>query len=163
MLIIIIIAVIIIITIMSMGWYYVSELGPPTGILFTSQVIYPHAEPWWNDIDRVKLIHPLELSGSPTSSYIVAKQEDLAKKMNFALQSIFFILRRVLQHVVKSCNMAPTFWTKTYCRFLSPLKIHRLRPGLGTMASTLTTRPPRTARFIQLTGLNMLLGSICLR
>jgi hypothetical protein len=38
---------------------------------------------------------------------------------------------------------------KSCSGFLSPLKIHRLRPGLnsrtlGPMASTITTRPPRT-------------------
>jgi hypothetical protein len=37
-----------------------------------------------------KLIHPPELSGNPTSSHLVAKQEELAKEiMNLALQSIF--------------------------------------------------------------------------
>jgi hypothetical protein len=37
---------------MSMGRDYVSELLPLTGLLFILQVIYEHAEPWWNDIDR---------------------------------------------------------------------------------------------------------------
>jgi hypothetical protein len=45
--------------IMSMGWDYVSELRPPT---VHPQVKYEHGEPWWNDIDRGKLIHPPELS-----------------------------------------------------------------------------------------------------
>jgi hypothetical protein len=34
----------------STGWDYVSELRSPT--LFIPQVIYDHAEPQWNDIDR---------------------------------------------------------------------------------------------------------------
>jgi hypothetical protein len=38
--------------IMSMGWDYISELRPPTGLLFILQVIPEHGEPWWNDIDR---------------------------------------------------------------------------------------------------------------
>jgi hypothetical protein len=55
-------------TIMMMGWDYVSELQPPTGLLFIPQVIYEHVESWMNDIDRGKLlIHPSELSGNPTS------------------------------------------------------------------------------------------------
>jgi hypothetical protein len=41
-------------------------------------------------ISMGKLIHPPELSGNPTSSHLVAKQEELAKEiMNLALQSIF--------------------------------------------------------------------------
>jgi hypothetical protein len=38
--------------IMSMGWDYVSELRPLTGLLFIPQVIYEHGELRWNDIDR---------------------------------------------------------------------------------------------------------------
>jgi hypothetical protein len=32
--------------IVSMGWNYVSEQRPPTGLLFILQVIYEHGEPW---------------------------------------------------------------------------------------------------------------------
>jgi hypothetical protein len=43
------------------------------------------------------MISPPEISGNPTSSHLVAKQEKPAKEiMKFALRSIFFILRRVL-------------------------------------------------------------------
>jgi hypothetical protein len=41
-----------IIVIMAIGRGYVSELQPPTGLLFISKVIYEHGEPWRNDIDR---------------------------------------------------------------------------------------------------------------
>jgi hypothetical protein len=37
---------------MSMGSDYVSKLRPPTDLLFTSQVIYKHGQPLWDDIDR---------------------------------------------------------------------------------------------------------------
>jgi hypothetical protein len=47
--------------IMLMGCDYVSKLRPPTGILFISQVIYEHGEPWWNYIDRGKLLSSLEI------------------------------------------------------------------------------------------------------
>jgi hypothetical protein len=59
--------------------------------LFIPQVIYEHGEPWWNDIEREKLlIHPPELSGNPTSSHLVAKQEILAKEMmDLGLRCIF--------------------------------------------------------------------------
>jgi hypothetical protein len=36
---------------MSMGWNYVSELWPPTGLLFIPQMIYEYGEPQWNDTD----------------------------------------------------------------------------------------------------------------
>jgi hypothetical protein len=49
------------------------------------QVIHENGKPWWNDIDKGELIHPPELSGNATSSHLVAKQEELAKKkMNLA-------------------------------------------------------------------------------
>jgi hypothetical protein len=50
--------------------------------LFILQVIHEHGEPWWCDIGRGKLlIRSPELSGNPTSSHLVAKQEELAKEM----------------------------------------------------------------------------------
>jgi hypothetical protein len=65
---------------MSMWWDYVSVLRPPTGLLFIPQIICEYGEPQWNDIDRGKLlIRQLELSGNPTSSHLVADQEELAK------------------------------------------------------------------------------------
>jgi hypothetical protein len=60
------------------------------------QAIYERGELWWNGIDRRKLlIRPTELPGNPTGSHLVAKQEELAKeRINLALRSIFFVLRR---------------------------------------------------------------------
>jgi hypothetical protein len=55
----------------SMGWDYVSELRPPTGLFFTPQVIYEHREPWWNDVGRGKLLtRPPELCSNPASRII---------------------------------------------------------------------------------------------
>jgi hypothetical protein len=67
--------------VMPMWWDYVSELRPPTSLLFISRVIHEYEETWWNDVDRGKLIRPLELSGKPTNSHLVAKQEEPAKGM----------------------------------------------------------------------------------
>jgi hypothetical protein len=68
------------IIIISMWWDYVSDLRQPTGLLFIPQVIYEHGEPWWNDIDRKKLlIRPSELSGNSASSHLVANQEELER------------------------------------------------------------------------------------
>jgi hypothetical protein len=68
------------------GWDYVSELLPPC-LLFIPQVIW-ELEPWCNDIDRRNiLIRRRELFGNPTSSHLVAKQEELTKEiMNFVLR-----------------------------------------------------------------------------
>jgi hypothetical protein len=42
-------------------------------LLFISQAIYEHGEPWWNDTNRGKfLIRTAELSGNPTSRPIVS-------------------------------------------------------------------------------------------
>jgi hypothetical protein len=55
------------------------------GLLFIPQAIYEHENPWWN-INRGKLIHSPDLLGKPTSSHLVAKQEELVKEiMNLAL------------------------------------------------------------------------------
>jgi hypothetical protein len=49
--------------------------------LLVPQATYEHGESWWNDIDQVKLlIHPSELSGNPTSSHLIAKQEDIGEE-----------------------------------------------------------------------------------
>jgi hypothetical protein len=61
----------IIVIIMSIGWEYISEVRPPTGLLFISQVIYEHGEPYCNNIDMGKsLIRPTELSGNSASRVI---------------------------------------------------------------------------------------------
>jgi hypothetical protein len=63
--------------IMSMGYDYISELWPPSSLLFIPQVIYKHGKPWWNNVDRGKLlIHPPELCGNPTSSIITASKRN---------------------------------------------------------------------------------------
>jgi hypothetical protein len=39
---------------LSMEWDYISELWPPTGLLFIPQMIYEYGELRLNDIDRRK-------------------------------------------------------------------------------------------------------------
>jgi hypothetical protein len=53
-----------IIIIIMFVWWDVSELRPPTGLLFIPQAIYEHGEPWWNVVERQKL-----LTCSPEQSY----------------------------------------------------------------------------------------------
>jgi hypothetical protein len=66
--------------------------------------------------------------------------------MNYASQSISFILRRVFQHAVKSYNMGLSEGRRA-------ADFYRPRPGLnlrtfGPVASTLTTRPPKTTEYM---------------
>jgi hypothetical protein len=71
---------------MSMRWDYVSELRPPTGMVFIPHVIYEYVKSRGNDIVRLKLlIRPSSLEILP------AKQEDHGER-NFALRNISFIL-----------------------------------------------------------------------
>jgi hypothetical protein len=62
--------------------------------MFIPQVIYERGDPWWIDMDRVKLlIRPPELSGQSTSCHLVAKQGELATEMmNFSVRSMSFML-----------------------------------------------------------------------
>jgi hypothetical protein len=78
------------------------------------QVIYEHGERWWNDIDREQLlIRPPELSGKPSSSHIVAKQEKLAKEiMILTFRSIFvhtskFSFTYILRHEAHGFTSPP--------------------------------------------------------
>jgi hypothetical protein len=49
-------------------------------------MIYEHVESWWYDIDKGKLlVRTPDFSGNPTNSHLVAKQEELAKKIIFSL------------------------------------------------------------------------------
>jgi hypothetical protein len=59
-------------------------------------VIHESEEPWWNDIDRRKLlILPPELSENSTSSHVVAKLEGHGKEIAefFADFSYLFLTR----------------------------------------------------------------------
>jgi hypothetical protein len=52
-------------------------------------VVYEHGEPWWNYIDKRKLIRPPALSGNPISSHLVASQELAEEHDEFSLRSVF--------------------------------------------------------------------------
>jgi hypothetical protein len=68
--------------IMLVGRDYVSELRPPTGLLFIPRVMCEHGQQLWDNIDKRKLlIRPPELSGNPTSHHPVASREEVVKKM----------------------------------------------------------------------------------
>jgi hypothetical protein len=63
------------------------------GRLFIPQVIYEHGEPWWNDINRGKLlICPQELSGSPLTESFGRKQEEWVKGMRIWPHKVFLFI-----------------------------------------------------------------------
>jgi hypothetical protein len=137
-----------------MGWDDVSELQPPTGILFIPQVIYEHGEPWWWYVHQGSLANlPAESSGS--------KQEEWAKGMSIWPCKVFlFILQVIFLHTVKSYNMGPPalllLRSKVCCGLFITRKSTSPRPGLkpqnlGPKASTLTLTPQR----------HVLLGQSC--
>jgi hypothetical protein len=78
---------------MSMGWDYVSELRPSTGLLFIPQ--YYMCTKSHSGISTGKLlIRPPELSGNFTNSHLAAKQEEHGEgNAEFFLRSVCFILR----------------------------------------------------------------------
>jgi hypothetical protein len=135
-----------------MRWDYVSELRPTTGLLFIPQVTYEHGKPWWNEIDRCKLlIRPPELSGNPTSSHLVASRRNGQKKwwisscevFLFILPKGFVTYRKMLRHGASSFT---SLRRNACCGLLSPTNPSPL-PGLNprtldSMASMLALTPP---------------------
>jgi hypothetical protein len=117
-------------------------------------MVYEHEEQWWNDIDRGKLlIRPPQLSGNPTSSHPVPKQEELGEgNYDFGMRSIFvhtpkgfLTCLKILRHATDGFT-CPT--KKGVLLIFFVFKNPSLRPclhvrTLGPIASTLTITPPR--------------------
>jgi hypothetical protein len=88
------------------------------------QVIYEHEEPRRNDTDREKLlIHPPELSGNPTSSNPVAKQEEMEKetilcyKVSFHTSKGSLTCHKILRN---GANSFTSLRRRVCCGFLLP-------------------------------------------
>jgi hypothetical protein len=135
--------------IMSMRWDYVCELRPPAGLLFIPKNIYEYGDPWWNGIDKGKLLIRLpDLSGNHASSHLVAEQDELAKEvLNLALRSIFVHTSKGRLTCCKILRLEADSFTslrrKAAADFYLPLP--GLKPRtLGPVTSTLTTIPPMT-------------------
>jgi hypothetical protein len=74
--------------------------------LFIPQVIYEHREPWWNDIDRGKLlIRPPVLSDYPTKSSCSKAGENGEGNYKFGLTKNFC---KYFEGTLKSYYMGPT-------------------------------------------------------
>jgi hypothetical protein len=113
-----------------MGWDYVSELWPPTSLLFIPRVTCQHGGPWWwwcrlgitSDSSTRALWQPyrqrhLRQAGGTDEGVRI-------------LPISIWNTSRDLQHAVKSYGMGPStslaIRRKVCCGFLSPFKIHRL-------------------------------------
>jgi hypothetical protein len=107
--------IMIMIMIMSMGWDYVSELRPPTCLLFIPHVIHEHWEPWWNYIDRGNFWFVLQwpllvLRGESSSSKAKGtgegNDEFLLTKYLFYTSQDSLTCRKMLRHVADGFTFA---------------------------------------------------------
>jgi hypothetical protein len=104
--------------------------GLPTGLSpkqlpSTLNDIYEHGEPWWNDIDRSKLlIRPSEVSWNTTRCHLVASRRNRRREW-WILHTCrwFFICHKILWHGASGLTYSPK---EGILQFLSPLKIHCL-------------------------------------
>jgi hypothetical protein len=113
---------------------------------------YEHGEPWWSDIHKPPDSSP-ELPDYPTSSYLLANQDELGEgndelgfRNNFVHTSEWFLTCRViLRYEVEGFTSA---LKEGVLRSIISLKNASPRPvlnsrTLGPVASTLTITPPR--------------------
>jgi hypothetical protein len=111
-------------------------------------VIYKHWEPWWNDVDRRRLLTPpSELS----DSHLVTSKRNGRKEWEFGLAKYFysylwlFACHKILPH---GASWFTSPQKESVLRIFIALKNSSPRPGLnprafGPMVSTLTITPPR--------------------
>jgi hypothetical protein len=117
-------------------------------------VIHERRELWWNDIAAEKLLfRPPELSGNPTSSHLVAKQEDLGEENDeFGLMEY---LCAYFEGIFNMQKNLPSSGRRLYfpdeegvLQIFIVLKNPLPEPGLNSrtldpVASTITITPPR--------------------
>jgi hypothetical protein len=141
------------IIIMSMWWYYVSELWPPIGLLFISQVIWEWratVEWYW------LLIRSPEPSSSPTNSHLIASRKNgwrewwiwPCKVFLFVLESDSFTYHKILWHGAPGFTSplkVGMMWIFIALKNPSPQPDVNLQT-LGLMASVLYITPPKWLR-----------------
>jgi hypothetical protein len=133
---------------MSMVWHHVSELRPPTGILFIPQVIYQYGEPWWNDIGRrnSRLAHQSSLASLPAESSNSTIRGTGRRKWWIWLFEVWTNILRKAKFII-SYEIGRRLYAyfssekKACCGLLSPGWNPRT---LGPIASTLAITPPMT-------------------
>jgi hypothetical protein len=141
-------------TIISMGWDYISELRPPSGLLFIPQVVYDYREPWWNDIDRVNAnsFHRAHWQSCRQSSSSNAggtgegNGEFCLKKCLFHTSKDYSTCRKDLRHGAEGFTSPPK---ESVLRIFIALKNPSFSAGfesayVGFNGKHATTRSPRT-------------------
>jgi hypothetical protein len=74
-----------------MGWDYVSELRPPTGLLFIPRIIREHGEPWWWSCqDKFWLVHQSSLAVLQAETYWASRRNG-RRSENFAYQYLKYL------------------------------------------------------------------------
>jgi hypothetical protein len=69
---------------MLMVWDSVSELWPPTGLLFIPQMIYgEHEEPWWNDIRVIQKVRFPIFYLNKITTYTVTHEAEIRSDISF--------------------------------------------------------------------------------
>jgi hypothetical protein len=101
------------------GWDYVSDLRPPTGLLFIPQVIFEQGEPWCNDVNRGNFWFVRQCTPAiPESSG--SRQEEWAT----GCDAFLFMLARDSLHAVTFYDMGSTallpLRRNPYCGFYRP-------------------------------------------
>jgi hypothetical protein len=139
--------------IMSLWRHYVSELLPPTGLLFIPQLIYAHVEQWgeWSRQENL-FVHRSSLAILPASHLVASRRNgrrELCIRSCEVFLSIFasdfFTCRKIFRHGASGFTFSPK---ESVLRISIALENPSSRPGLiprtlGLVASTLTITPPR--------------------
>jgi hypothetical protein len=153
-----------------MGWDYIAEPRPATGILFIPHVICERGEPWWL---WCRLgITPDSSNRTLWQSYQQrheASRRNGRRSENFAYQYLKYVkgsltCRKILLHRTSGFTSRPK---EGVLRIFIALKNPSPRPvlnprTLGTVASTLTTAPPRRLTFRILVVPPTVVGTISL-
>jgi hypothetical protein len=117
------------VTVAVTGWTYKATLAPRACLIYCAS-----PSDFWSF-----LLCPPELSGNYQRTHLVEMHEKLGKKMatEFFLRNISLIIVVFVNIAVKSDDMGSTtllpLWRNSCYGFLSPLKIHRPRPGLNPL------------------------------
>jgi hypothetical protein len=121
------------------GWDYVSELLPPSGLLFIPHVICEHGDPWWVMMQPDSSKRALWQFYQQFHLRQVGGIDEISE--NFVFQAFFFCTCDVLR-AVKFYDMGPPallpIRRKMCCGIVSPLTINRL--------CRVWTRDPRIQR-----------------
>jgi hypothetical protein len=130
-----------------MGWYYVSELRPPAGLLFIPRVICEYGEPWWW----------CRLGITPDSSTRALCQSYQQRQVGvmdegvriFPIQYLRYLkgsltYRKMLRRGISGFTYHPLKGVlRIFITLKSPSLLLGLNPRpLDPVASTLTTTPP---------------------